>query len=57
MERTETGLKALRDREATLRKAAEIADIPYVEMLSLAANDDLDTGYTIADLERDLERI
>lgn len=57
MERTETGLEALRDRETTFRKATEIAGIPYVEMLSLAADDAIDMGYTIEDLERDLERI
>lgn len=50
-------LERLREREITLRTAAEIADVSYVEMCSLAAEQGIDAGYTNADLERDLERI
>jgi predicted HTH domain antitoxin len=55
--RKEKALEQLQDHDITLRRAAEIADITYVEMLSLAAEEDIDTGYTPADLERDLGRI
>lgn len=55
--RKEKALEELQDHTVTLRKAAEIADIPYVEMLSLAAEEGIDIGYTTDDLERDLERI
>ena len=55
--RKEKALDQLRDHNITLRRAAEIADVPYVEMLSLAAEEGIDTGYTTDDLERDLGRI
>ncbi|ELY54966.1 hypothetical protein C491_17754 [Natronococcus amylolyticus DSM 10524] len=55
--RKEKALTQLRDHTITLRRAAEIADVPYVEMLSLAADEGIETGYTTDDLERDLERI
>lgn len=55
--REEKALEALRDHDVTLRRAAEIADVPYVEMLSLAAEEGIDVGYTTDDLERDLGRI
>lgn len=55
--RKEKALEELREHNVTLRKAAEIADVPYVEMLSLAAEEGIDTGYTTEDLERDLDRI
>ena len=55
--RTERALDRLRDRGITLRKAAELADVSYVEMLTLAAEEGIDIGYTTDDLERDLDRI
>jgi predicted HTH domain antitoxin len=55
--RKEKALDQLREHAITLRRAAEIAGIPYVEMLSLAAEEGIDTGYTTDDLERDLGRI
>lgn len=55
--RKEKALEELREHNVTLRKAADIADVPYVEMLSLAAEAGIDIGYTSDDLERDLDRI
>lgn len=55
--RREKALEQLRDHKVTLRKAAELADVTYVEMLSLAAEEGIDVGYTTDDLERDLDRI
>lgn len=55
--RREKALEELREHNITLRRAAEIADIPYVEMLSLAAEEGIETGYTTEDLDRDIERI
>jgi len=55
--RKERALEALEAHSVTLRKAAEIADVSYVEMLTLAAEAGVDIGYTTDDLERDLERI
>ncbi|MFB6113296.1 MAG: UPF0175 family protein [Halodesulfurarchaeum sp.] len=55
--RKERALDQLRDHSITLRKAAELADVSYVEMLTLAAEKGIDVGYTSEDLERDLGRI
>lgn len=55
--RKEKALDQLREHTITLRRAAEIADVPYVELLSLAAQEGINTGYTTDDLERDLGRI
>ncbi|PSP85494.1 hypothetical protein BRC96_01820 [Halobacteriales archaeon QS_6_64_34] len=55
--RQEKAVKQLREHTITLRRAAEIADVTYVEMLSLVAEEGIDTGYTTDDLERDLGRI
>ena len=55
--RREKALEQLRDHQVTLRKAAELAYVTYVEMLSLAAEEGIDVGYTTDDLERDLDRI
>jgi predicted HTH domain antitoxin len=42
------------DHSITLRKAAEIAGVSYVDMLELAADAGVEVGYTIDDLKRDL---
>jgi predicted HTH domain antitoxin len=55
--RKDKALDQLREHAITLRRAAEIAGVPYVEMLSLAAEEGIDTGYTTDDLERDLGSI
>lgn len=55
--RTERALDQLRDHAITLRSAAELAGVEYVEMLTLAAEEGIDVGYTTDDLERDLDRL
>ncbi|SDF96177.1 UPF0175 family protein [Halorientalis regularis] len=55
--RKEKALEQLREHEITIRRAADVADVSYVEMLSLAAEEGIDIGYTTEDLERDLERL
>ena len=55
--RTERALDRLRDHSITLRTAADLADISYVEMLTLASEEGIDVGYMTEDLERDLDRI
>jgi predicted HTH domain antitoxin len=55
--RRERALDQLREHNITLRKAAELADVSYVEILTLAAEEGIDVGYTTEDLERDLDRI
>ena len=55
--RKEDALDQLRNHEITIRQAAELADVSYVEMLSLAAGAGIDVGYTVEDLEHDLDRL
>jgi predicted HTH domain antitoxin len=55
--RKERALDQLRDHSVTLRKAAELANVSYVEMLTLAGEEGIDIGYTTDDLDRDLDRI
>lgn len=53
----ERALDQLRDHRTTLRKAAELADVSYLEMYSLAAEEGIDVGYTSEDVERDLRKL
>lgn len=55
--RKQKALDQLRDHQVTLRKAAELAGVGTVEMIALAAEEGIDIGYTLEDLERDLDRI
>lgn len=55
--RKEKALEQLRDYSITVRQAAELAEVSYVEMLSLAAEEGIDVGYATEDLDRDLDRI
>lgn len=55
--RKEKALELLRDQAVTLRKAAEIADVEYIEMLTLASEEGIEVGYSAEDLDRDLDRI
>lgn len=51
----EKALCLLRDHKITLRKAASLADVSYVEMLELAEKNDI--GYDLKELEKDMERL
>lgn len=55
--REKKALTLLRNHEVTLRKAAKIAGTTYVKMLDLATKAGIDAGYTVEELERDLERV
>jgi predicted HTH domain antitoxin len=50
----ERALALLKDHKITIRKAASMAGVTYIEMLELAQ--DIDIGYDLEELERDLER-
>ena len=39
----------------TIRKAAALAGVSYVEMFDLISKADIDIGYNVNDLRRDLE--
>lgn len=47
-------LNLLKDHKATMRKAAKLADVSYVEMLDLASKADIDIGYSIKELRKDI---
>lgn len=55
--RRERALDRLREHSITLRTAAELADVSYVEMVALARDAEIDIGYTTEDLEDDLEQL
>ncbi len=48
-------LRMLREHKITLRKAAVIADISYIEMFDRASDAGIDIGYSLSDLEKDVE--
>lgn len=50
-------LELLRAHKLTLRRAASIASISYVEMLDLASKHGIDIGYSSKDLERDMRSL
>jgi glutamate synthase domain-containing protein 3 len=50
----ERALKLLKDHKITIRTAASMADVTYIEMLELASA--IDSGYDLEELERNLER-
>ena len=47
-------LKLLRDGRVTIRTAARMAGLSYVQVFDLAAKEGALTGYTLEDLRRDL---
>lgn len=50
-------VELLREHKITLRKAADMAEVSYLEMWDLTAEADVDIGYSLSDLEKDKERI
>ncbi len=47
-------LGLLKERKATMRKAAKFADVSYAEMMDLASKADIDVGYSLNELRKDL---
>ncbi len=47
-------LNLLKEHKITIRKATSIADVPYVEMLDLASKFDIDIGYDLKELNKDI---
>ena len=50
-------LELLREHKVTLRKAANIASISYVEMLDFASKHVIDMGYSLEDVEKDVRNL
>lgn len=50
-------LDLLKERKVTIRRAAALAGISYLEMFDLMSKSDIDIGYTLKDLRKDLEEI
>lgn len=48
-------LDLLKKHKITIRKAASLADVSYIEMLNLASKENIDIGYTLKDLQKDLK--
>ncbi len=50
-------LELLREHKVTLRTAANIASISYVEMLNFASKHGIDMGYSLEDVEKDVRNL
>jgi predicted HTH domain antitoxin len=50
-------IELLREHKVTLRKAANIASVSYVEMLDLASKYGIDVGYSLEEMERDFRNL
>jgi len=46
-------LELLKEHKVTLRKAAAMAGVSYIEMLDLASEQKIDIGYSLEELEKD----
>ena len=53
--KTRKAVEMLRERKATIRKAAAFCGHSYAEMLDLAAKAGVDIGYTLEDLKKDVK--
>lgn len=49
-------LELLKEHKITYRKAAKMAGLSYPEIIDLAAKAQIDAGYTLEDLKKDMER-
>lgn len=49
-------IELLRKHKATIRKAASLAGVTYVEMLDLASKHNIDIGYSLEESERNSRR-
>ena len=47
-------LNLLKEHKATMRKAARLADVSYAEMMDLAYKADIDIGYSLKELRKDM---
>ena len=56
-ERMKMALDELREHKVTFRKAARMAEISYVELLSVIEEKKIDIGYTLSDLQKDIRGI
>ncbi|MHB9287840.1 UPF0175 family protein [Halobacteriales archaeon Cl-PHB] len=55
--RKERALEELDAGNLTVRKAADLAGVEYVEMLDMASDAGVDVGYDVEEMERDLDRV
>lgn len=46
-------LQLLREQKVTMRKAAALAEVSYVEMLDLSSRSDINIGYGLEELRKD----
>jgi len=47
-------LELLKEHKITIRKAANLANTSYVEMLDLASKADINIGYSLKELRKDI---
>ena len=54
--KTKRALELLKAHKITIRTAAAMASVPYFAMMDLAAKAEIDSGYTLQQLQKDLKR-
>ena len=47
-------INLLKNHKITIRKAAALAKVSYIEIMDLMGKADIDIGYTLQDLKKDL---
>jgi len=55
--KTDFALNELRNHKISLRKAASLAGVSYIEMLDLSSKKNIDIGYSLKDLEEDFKKL
>ncbi|MBI2138226.1 UPF0175 family protein [Candidatus Woesearchaeota archaeon] len=53
----EKALVLLKGQKITYRKAAALAGVPYTEMIDMAGEADVSIGYSMKELQKDLEEM
>jgi len=53
----EFALKQVKERKLSIRAAAKMAGLSYIEMLDALAKEGIDIGYSLKDLEKDLAKL
>ncbi len=50
-------IELLREHKVTIRKAANIASVSYIEMLDMVSKHGIDLGYSLEEMEKDFRDI
>ncbi len=54
--KTKKALELLKTHKISIRKAASLAGVTYIEILDLASKEGIDSGYSLEELRKDLRK-